>query len=106
MDRMSYIENDYDNIDDEELPHDSAYALLGDDFEQVDGLPDIETRNDEFLNAESGHLDIFDVEVALSVGGISSITAPIHNCRDAVKQCSIDDDHPQDCAKNPRIIDN
>jgi hypothetical protein len=106
MNGVSYIENDYDNVDGEELPHDSAYALLGDDFEQFHRLPDIETRNDEFLNTESGHLDIFDIEVALPIGWVTGITAPIHNCRDAVKEYRIDDDHPQDCTKHARIVEN
>lgn len=63
-DEKSQIQSDDDQVDGDELVHDFAFAAVGIEEEHADGFPDVEDGEDEFLQTEAGHLDLFHDVVA------------------------------------------
>jgi hypothetical protein len=99
----TYVENDDDHIDRKQLPHHPSNTLLRNNLEQLGRLPQIQPADDKFLYAESGHLNVFDVEVAASVGRVTGVPSPVDNGGDAVEETGVNDDHPLDGAQDARV---
>lgn len=58
--QQGYVERNDDYVDDEQLPHRPSNALLRDDLRNAEKLLDVETRDDESLQAKAVHLNLLD----------------------------------------------
>lgn len=67
-DEKAQVHEDDEEVDDDELVHDLALALVWVETEHLGGFPDVEAGDDELLDAEAGHLDFLHDIVAVSVG--------------------------------------
>lgn len=56
--------------------------------------------NSRTLDAEEGHLDVFDVEVPPSICWVVGIPAPVDDGRNSVEHARVDNNHPLDSAKD------
>lgn len=98
------VHGDDDEVDDDELVHDLALAFVRVESQHARGLPDIETRKDELLDAEAGHLDLLHDVVAGGVVGAprfrSHVGAVGQNGGGEVEDDGVNHDHGEDGAEN------
>lgn len=89
------VHYDDQQVDAEELIHDLAAACFWTDLEQPDRLADVDSRENELLQAEAGHLDLLHHVIAddkAVVGTIKIRSVGDDGGRD-VEADSIHDDH-------------
>ena len=103
----SDVHKDNEHVNAEKLPHDprgpplprrrpAIRRSIRGSANDIERLPDIQAREDEFLESETGHLDLLDVFVrfgkARALGGVVG-SEEDDDCRD-VEDEAVDDDHP------------
>lgn len=101
-DEEGQVQSDDDQIDGDELVHDFAFSAVGIETEHADGFPDVEDREDEFLQAEAGHLDLFHDAVAVDeygwVGG--EVGAVGQDGGGDMQKEGVHDNHGEDAAED------
>ena len=107
----AHVHEDNDQINREKLVHDFARSSVGVQTEQFGRFPDIQPRNDELLNTEHSHLDLFHNVIPLDVW-LRSLTVRSkvgsvgQDSGGNMQNDSVDDNHTEDAFEDAVASEN